>query len=594
MNDTAITKTRPVKLGTSGVRVRKTADGIHYVEATEQLGPYPVTLNERLEYWAGKTPNQTLFAKRRNRGEWERLTFAGAREKARNIGQAIVNRGLSPERPIAILSGNDLDQAALHLGAMYAGVPFAPISTAYSTISSDFAKLRYILDLVKPGLVFAANGRKFQKAIEATVAPGTEIVCVEEPLPGSTSFSDLVNTRAGSSLEDAWARVDGDTIVKFLFTSGSTGMPKGVINTQRMWCSNQEQIASCFLFLKEEPPVILDWTPWNHTFGGNHDVGFTIYNGGTLYIDDGRPVSGMFEESVRNFREIPTTFHLNVPRGYECLVPFLRADKRLRETFFSRLNLMFYAGASLSQPVWDELDALSIETTGERVLMLTGLGATETSPFALAARHEVERAGMVGVPAPGVELKLVPNEGKLEARVRGPNITPGYWHQENLTREAFDEEGYYKFGDALRYVEEDDPERGFIFDGRIAEDFKLSSGTWVSVGPLRLKFIQHAAPYVKDIVVAGHDREYVTVLIIPEAEPCTEEKFREVLEVLAAQSTGSSNRIARAIVLREPLSPDANEITDKGSINQRAVLSYRAALVADLYSVNPSDRVIVV
>jgi feruloyl-CoA synthase len=588
------TAVRPVKLGTSGVRVRKTADGVHYVAATEQLGPYPVKLNERLEYWADRTPGQTLFAKRRDRGEWERLTFADAREKARNIGQAFVNRGLSPERPIAILSGNDLDQAALHLGAMYAGVPFAPISTAYSTVSSDFAKLRYILDLVKPGLIFAANGRKFQKAIEATVAPGTEIVCVEEPLPGSTSFSDLVNTRAGGSLEDADARVTGDTIVKFLFTSGSTGMPKGVINTQRMWCSNQEQIASCFLFLKEEPPVILDWTPWNHTFGGNHDVGFCIYNGGTLYMDDGRPVTGMFEESVRNFREIPTTFHLNVPRGYECLVPYLRADKKLREVFFSRLQLMFYAGASLSQPVWDELDALSIETTGERVLMLTGLGSTETAPFALASRREVERAGMVGVPAPGVELKLVPNEGKLEARVRGPNITPGYWHQEKLTRETFDEEGYYKFGDALRYVDEDDPERGFIFDGRIAEDFKLSSGTWVSVGPLRLKFIQHAAPYAKDIVVAGHDREYISVLIIPEAEPCTDEKFREVLEVLAAQSTGSSNRITRAIVLREPLSPDANEITDKGSINQRAVLAYRAMLVDDLYSQSPPDRVIVV
>lgn len=592
-------KTRAVSLGPSGVHVDKNAAGVYYVQSTQPLGEYPVKLTERLELWADRAPDRTLFAKRLNRGDWQRLTFAEARESARNIGQALVNRGLSPDRPIAVLSGNDLDQAALHLGAMYAGVPVAPISTAYSTVSSDFAKLRYILDLVKPGLIFAANGRKFQKAIEATVPPGTEIVCVSDPLPGSTSFSDLVNTRAGSSLDDACERVNGDTIVKFLFTSGSTGMPKGVINTQRMWCSNQEQIATCFQFLKEEPPVILDWTPWNHTFGGNHDVGFTIYNGGTLYIDDGRPVTGMFEESVRNFREIPTTFHLNVPRGYECLVPFLRADRKLREVFFSRLKLMFYAGASLSQPVWDELNALSIETTGERVLMLTGLGSTETAPFALASRKEVERAGMVGVPAPGVELKLVPNEGKLEARVRGANITPGYWRQEKLTRETFDEEGYYKFGDALRFVDESDPGRGFIFDGRIAEDFKLSSGTWVSVGPLRLKFIQRAAPFAKDIVVAGHDREDIAVLIIPDADACcnltageAEIRFRAVLEELAAESTGSSNRIARAIVLHETLSPDANEITDKGSINQRAVLSHRTFLVEDLYSAIPSARVI--
>jgi feruloyl-CoA synthase len=573
---------------------------VYYVEPTEPLGPFPVRLNERLEYWADRAPTRTLFAKRVNGGDWRRLSFAEARESARNIGQALVNRGLSPERPIAILSGNDLDQAALHLGAMYAGVPFAPISTAYSTVSSDFAKLRYILDLVKPGLIFAANGKKFQKAIEATVAPGTEIVCVDDHLPGATAFSDLVNTLAGSSLEDAYARVNGDTIVKFLFTSGSTGMPKGVINTQRMWCSNQEQIATCFRFLKDEPPVVVDWTPWNHTFGGNHDVGFTIYNGGTLYIDDGRPVTGLFEESVRNLREIPTTFYLNVPRGYECLVPFLRADKKLREVFFSRLNLMFYAGASLSQPVWDELDALSIETTGERVLMLTGLGSTETAPFALASRREVERAGMVGVPAPGVELKLVPNEGKLEARVRGPNITPGYWREEKLTREAFDEEGYYKFGDALRFIDECDPERGFLFDGRLAEDFKLSSGTWVSVGPLRAKFIHHGAPLVKDIVVAGHDRIDITALIIPDSEAClglsedeTTARFRAVLEQMAVESTGSSNRIARAIVLHEALSADSNEITDKGSINQRSVLSNREALVDDLYSPTPSARVII-
>ena len=394
---------RPVHLGPSGVRVEKTPAGVRYVRATQELGEYPEKLTDRLDYWAVHAPDRTLYAKRRGSGEWRRISYAEARTLARNIGQALVNRGLSPERPIAILSGNDLEHALLSLGAMYAGVPFAPISTGYSLLSHGFAKLRYILDLVKPGLVFAANGLKFQRALDATLPPGAELVVTEDPLPGATPFSDLTGTVAGPTVDATYTRVTGDTIVKFLFTSGSTGVPKGVINTQRMWCSNQAMIAACLPFLVDEPPVLVDWTPWNHTFGGNHDVGLTIYNGGTLYIDDGRPVPGAFEESVRNLREIATTFFLNVPRGFECLVPYLRSDKQLREVFFSRLKLMWYAGASLSQPVWDELDALSIETTGERVLMLTGLGSTETAPFALAPRKEVERAGMVGIPAPGLK-----------------------------------------------------------------------------------------------------------------------------------------------------------------------------------------------
>jgi len=579
---------RHVHLGPGGVSMEKTAEGVRYVRATNSLGEYPVRLTDRLDYWAIHAPDRTLFARRDNGGEWRRVSYAEARHVGRNIGQALVNRGLSAERPIAILSGNDIEHALLCLGAMYAGVPFAPISVGYSLLSHDFAKLRYILDLVTPGMVFAANGRQFQRAIETCVPEGVEIVVTEDPLPGATFFSELTATPASQTPVD----VNGDTLVKFLFTSGSTGLPKGVITTQKMWCSNQEQIATCMAFLKDEPPVLLDWTPWNHTFGGSHDVGLIIYNGGTLYIDDGRPVPGAFEESVRNLREIATTFYLNVPRGYECLVPYLRTEKKLRETFFSRLQLMFYAGASLQQQVWDELDSLSIQTTGERVLMLTGLGSTETGPFALAPRKQVERAGMIGIPAPACELKLVPCEGKLEARVRGPNITPGYWRQEALTRAAFDEEGFYKFGDALLFVDEANPERGFIFDGRLAEDFKLSSGTWVSVGPLRAKFLKHAAPYAKDVVVAGHDRDYVSIIIIPDRE-APADFYAQVLDEMAKESRGSSNRILRATILTEVLSLDAGEITDKGSINQRAVLTNRAHLVEDLYTEISPPHVIV-
>jgi feruloyl-CoA synthase len=584
---------RPVRLGSSEVLLDRTPDGVRYMRTAEPLGSYPVRLTDRLDYWAVHARGRALFAQRTKAGEWRTVTYTEARDLGRSIGQALVNRGLSPDRPIAILSGNDIEHALLSLGAMYAGVPFAPISPAYALLSKDFAKLRYILDLLTPGLVFASSGLKFQRALDALLPAGAELVVTHDPLPGATSFSDLTGTTAGPSLAEAYASVDGDTVVKFLFTSGSTGMPKGVINTQRMWCSNQAMIAACLPFLEDEPPILVDWTPWNHTFGGNHDVGLVIYNGGTLYIDDGRPVDGAFEESVRNLREIATTFFLNVPRGFECLVPYLRAEKQLRERFFSRLKLMWYAGASLSQPVWDELDALSIETTGERVLMLTGLGSTETAPFALAPRKEVERAGMVGVPAPGMDLKLVPSAGKLEARVRGPNITPGYWRQDDLTEAAFDEEGFYRLGDALLFVDEKNPNLGFTFDGRLAEDFKLSSGTWVSVGPLRAKFIAAAAPYVKDVVVAGHDRDYVGVLVIPNADAgAIRAKMVPVLAELARASTGSSHRILRAIVFDEPLSIDAHEITDKGSINQKAVLTNRASLVEDLYSSSPSPRVI--
>jgi feruloyl-CoA synthase len=365
-----------------------------------------------------------------------------------------------------------------------------------------------------------------------------------------------------------------------------------------------------FAFLADEPPVIVDWLPWNHTFAGNADMGLILYNGGTLYIDRGKPAPGYFEETVRNLREIAPTMHLNVPRGFEMLVPYLRREPRLRKKFFSRLKVMYYAGAGLSQHVWDELEQLAIETCGERILMLTGLGSTETAPHALFAK-EAGRAGMVGLPAPGVELKLVPKDGKLDARLRGPNITPGYWRQEDLTRAAFDEEGFYKLGDALRFVDEKDPGRGFMFDGRLAEDFKLVTGTWVSAGPLRARILSHFAPYIQDVVIAGHDRDHVGVLIFPDvnacrrictdavegapvpevlASPAVRSVFATLLQDFAKSATGSSNRVAAAILMEEPPSIDAHEITDKGSLNQRAVLENRAALVEELY--RKSDRAI--
>lgn len=603
---------RDVPLGSREVIVERNAEGIVYVRLAQPLGPYPARMTDRLDYWAEHAPDRTYIAKRlpaAEGGDWHRITYAQARTLGRNIGQALVERGLSSERPIAILSGNDLEHAMLALGAMYAGVPFAPISPAYSLVSADFGKLRHIFGLLTPGLVFAASGKQFAKALAAVMPKDAELVVTADPLPGATTFSALTAAVPGHGIDAAYARVTPDTVIKILFTSGSVAKPKGVINTHRMWTSNQEMIRTCWPFLAQEPPVILEWLPWNHTFAGNKDMGLVLYNGGSLYLDDGKPLPGQFEETIRNLREVKPTIFLNVPVAFDALVPYLRRDPEFAKQFFTHVKVMFYAAAGLSQKTWDDLENLALEAVGERLLMLTGLGATETAPYAMWVGREAARAGEVGLPAPGVTLKLAPSLGKLEARVKGPSITPGYWRQPELTRAAFDEEGFYKMGDALRYVEEGNPARGFLFDGRVAEDFKLNTGTWVSVGPLRSAFLAHFVPFAREVVIAGRDREYVTALVFPDLDQCRSKlcpdvegasgvvqhpqvraKFQELLKSLAAKSTGLSTRVARIILLDTPPSIDAHELTDKGSISQRAVLDNRAALVEEMYTA--SARVI--
>ena len=599
------TPVREIRLARTDVVIDHKPDGTLYVRANEALGPYPSRMTDRLDHWAEHTPDRTFLAQRTKDGPWRRLTYREAAARARRIGQALTQRPLSAKRPIAILSGNDLEHALLGFGAMYAGIPYSPISTAYSLVSKDFGKLKQIFKVLTPGLVFAASGETYANAIRTVMPKDAELVCAREPLPGATMFPQLEAAPAGAALEAAHAQVGPDTVFKILFTSGSTGMPKGVIYTHRVWTSNQEMVRQCWQFLDDEPPVILEWLPWNHTFAGSKDFGMILYNGGTIYLDDGKPVPGAFDETLRNLREIAPTIVLNVPKGYEALIPYLRKDPEFRRHYFSRMKALFYAGAGVSQEVWDALQDLSIQACGERILMLSGLGSTETGPFALWVGKDVRRAGECGVPAPGMELKLVPNGRKLEARVRGPNVTPGYWNEPELTRAAFDEEGFYKLGDALRFVDESDPAKGFLFDGRIGEDFKLSTATWVSVGPLRVHFLAHFAPYAKEVVIAGPDRDDIGVLVFPDLDACRElspepgsaaellarpkvrAKFQDLLVSMAKTATGSSNRIVRAIVLDEPPSIDAHELTDKGSISQRAVLENRAAVVDELYRGSP-------
>src|SRR6266446_1277782 len=513
---------RPISFGDPAVIVDRRNDGTIYLRPKLALGEYPLRLTDRLHHWAKTEPNRIFMAERAMGGGWRQMSYAQLLTSSRHIASGLLARGLSTEKPIVILSGNSIDHALLAFGALYAGIPFCPVSPAYSLISRDYGKLGFAMKLLTPGLVFADDATKFAEALSTNVPAEIEIVASRGEVPGRkvTKLGDLLATPEHPGLDAAHDAIGPDTIAKFLLTSGSTGNPKAVINTQRMICANQVMIRETMAFLKDEPPVIVDWLPWNHTFGGNHNMGLTLFNGGSMYLDQGKPMPGGIEETVRNLREIAPTVYFNVPKGYEALLPYLRDDTALRAKFFHRLHAMFFSGAALSPFIWNSLDELAVQETGFRVFFLTGLGATETAPFFMSVRPATSRSGHVGLPVSGNEAKLVPDNGKLEVRARGPNVTPGYWRQPELTTAAFDDEGFYKFGDAIKPADPKDFSAGFDFDGRIAEDFKLASGTWVSVGPLRARLIAACAPLVRDVVIAGINRDEVSALVILDLDGC--------------------------------------------------------------------------
>ena len=602
-------KYRPLSFGVNRVQLRQGAAGVQYLQAEQELLDYPQRMTDRLQHWAQVAPERTFMARRQklsdgSLGDWRHVSYAQAWASARGIAQGLINRGLSAERPVVILSENSLEHALLALGCMLAGVPFVPTSPPYSLVSQDFEKLRHVLATVLPGLVFAADAERYGKAILATVGSDVEVMLNSGQLEGraSSTFAELLATVATPAVDAAMQATGPDTIVKFLFTSGSTKLPKAVINTQRMWCANQQQMAQSMPVLTQAPPVLVDWLPWNHTFGGNHNFGMVVFHGGTLYIDDGKPTPALMGETLRNLREIAPTVYFNVPTGFEAIALAMQNDAELRKQLLSRVQMFFYAGAALAQPVWDSLFASAEQEIGERIVMSTGLGMTESGPFAIFVTSPAVKAGDLGVPAPGLELKLVEVDGKTEVRYRGPNITPGYWRAPQETARHFDAEGFFCSGDAVKWIDPADIHQGLKFDGRIAEDFKLATGTFVSVGPLRARIIGAGAPYIQDVVLTGINMKEVGAMVFPtqavralsglDAGAAMSEvlaaapvlaHFQQLLDALAAQSTGSASRIARLCLLAEPPTLDRGEITDKGSINQAAVLAHRALLVRALH-----------
>jgi feruloyl-CoA synthase len=597
---------RGVRVASLGATVERRQNGVIYMRSPEPLGKYPARVTDRLEFWASEAPNRVFLAQRGRSGEWQTTTYAEALTRVRRLASGLLKHGLSANRPLMILSGNSVEHGLLALAAMCVGIPYAPIAPAYSLAVRQFTALSYVWENFAPAMVFVQEGLPFTPALKAVMRDGTEVVFQTLRPDGfpSIALSDLESSEPSPAVDEANQRTGPDSIAKILYTSGSTGLPKGVITTHRMLSSNQQMISQVMQFLDDEAPVLCDWLPWNHTFGGSHNFGIVLHNGGSLYIDGGRPTPESFKETVRNLREIAPTAYFNVPRAYEMLVGHLRADPSLCRTFFSRLNLLFFAAAGLSQHAWDELEDLAYKTCGEEILVVTGLGATETAPFALSTGAQGARAGYVGLPAPGVELKLVPVGEKLEVRLRGPSITPGFWRRAELDEAAFDEEKYYRLGDAVKFVDPANALKGLMFDGRLNEDFKLSSGTWARVGPLRARLLAHFDHLLDDVVISGPNREFLGALLFPALGACrklcaglpetaspaevlsrTEVRsaIQERLNSFAVQNTGNSTFITRAVLLHTPPSIEAQEITDKGSINQKAVLRNRAAIVEDLH-----------
>ena len=580
-------------------------DGSILVKSTVPMAESDRSIGVWIERWANERPHRAFLAQRFDTGsKWITLSYAELRRRVRSVAAWMLSRRLSAERPLVILSDNGIEHAVFALSAMYAGIPVGTVSSAYSLMSKDFARLRSAIELLDPGAIYVDDAATFKAALEA-IEPNHRATVVARwnaEAVGATESAYVLGTPDIPAVTQAFDAVTPQTIAKFLFTSGSTGAPKAVINTHGMLTASQTARGQAWPFLDQTALVVLDWLPWSHTFGANHNFNMVLRNGGTLYIDQGKPAPGLFKASLDNLRSVVPTVYFNVPRGFDMLLAALREDEELRQKFFEGVRFAFYAAAALPQNLWDAIEDLSIKTTGRAIPMVSAWGSTETAPLATDCHFLAGRPGNIGVPVAGTELKLVPSGEKLEVRVRGPNVTPGYWKAPELTASAFDDEGFYRIGDAVKFADPERPERGLFFDGRISEDFKLSSGTWVTVGMLRVAAVAALAPIAQDIVIAGHDEDEVRFLVFPNvagcravagledtapltgvlAHPKVREAVAQGLARLKAQNGGSAGHATRALLLAEPPSIDGGEITDKGYINQGAVLARRKDALAVL------------
>lgn len=604
------TELRPVALWQPDIRFEERDDGTMVVWQAGELGAYPRCMSDRIRHWAETAPDRSWMAERASDGSWKRVTYAQLQGHLERVGSFLLRLGLDQDNPLLILSENSLEHAIIALAGQHVGIPTSAIAPAYSLHGGGHQKLHDIAAQLRPGAIFAKDVEPFAPAINAVFGKDVPVISAFGRVSGRRCYS--MNEACGFSPTEAGAAaaasVTPDMVAKLMFTSGTTGSPKAVIQTHRMICANMEMVRDAYSFLKDEPPVLVDWAPWNHVASGNKVFNIAPYNGGTCYIDDGKPTPGGIAKTIRNLREIAPSWYFNVPAGFEMLIEAMDGDEGLAQNFFARLRLILYAGAGMADHTWKSLERLSIAATGARTLITSGLGSAETAPFATFCHMEQTGPGNIGIPAKGLKMKLAPEGGKMEVRFKGPSITPGYWEQPELTAQAFDEEGYYKMGDALRMAVPGDPAKGFIFDGRVAENFKLQTGTWVSVGSLRAKLVDALDGLARDAVITGENREELGALIVPFrpalerlvtdgtemsdealfAAPEVRARLLSLLQKAASQASGSSTRIVRALVLAEPLALDAGEITDKGSVNQRAVLRNRADLVERLYSDHPA------
>ncbi len=574
-------------------------DGIVTMRQTGELPPYRPTIIASLIHWATQCPDRIFLAERDAEQRWATLTYANALAYSRALAAGLLEQGLGPDKPLIILSENSVSHALLGLAAQYAGVPYAPLSPSWSTLSGSFTRLKAAVNLLNPGLVFAEDGDKYRDALAAL--PDIPAICAINPPTNALTMQDLAASRGRENADKAYASVNGKSVAKYLFTSGSTGTPKAVINTQNMLASNQAMMVDCMPFLAEEPPVIVDWSPWHHTAGGNYVFNMVLVNGGSFYLDDGRPSPTDFWKTVRNIKDVRPTWHFAVPVFYDQLAKAITDDSDLAAAFFERNKMMVYAGAGLAQHSWDTIKQKGREISGSDILFCTNLGSTETAPFAFGCTDNTPSPGNVGVPARGLKLKLIPCEGGYEPLLKGPSITQGYFKNDAGTRDAFDEDGFYHLGDAIRPADPDDLSKGFFFAGRLAENFKLSTGTWVRVGALRSAIVDAFGGLLRDVVVVGENHSELGALGIandatlgelaggtlpenPLSHPAIKAAFQQRLNTFAATASGSSTKLVRMTLLGAVPDPELGEITDKGSLNQRALRQHRTDQIEAMYN----------